>query len=110
MGGAITFRCTREAVGFEVAGAFLPPVLLAVCVWRWWRLHLGAGSAGDTWTRAHGLTEAAVCGGTTKQSVSFDMFGGRKCLFTCTFCLVSCIVISISDPYELACSPLRHVP
>lgn len=59
-GDGVTFRSTREAVGFKVAGALLPPVLLAVCVWRWWRLHLGTCGAGDTGTGADGVSQACV--------------------------------------------------
>lgn len=60
-GDGVTFRSTREAVGFEVAGALLPPVLLAVGVRRWWRLHLGTGGAGDTGTGADRVSQACIC-------------------------------------------------
>lgn len=60
-GDGVTFRSTREAVGFKVAGALLPPVLLAVGVRRRRRLHLGTGGAGDAGTGADRVSEARVC-------------------------------------------------
>lgn len=60
-GDGVTFRSTREAVGFEVAGALLPAVLLAVGVRRRRRLHLGAGGAGDAGAGAHRVSQARIC-------------------------------------------------
>lgn len=59
-GDGVTFRSTREAVGFEVTGALLPPVLLTVGMRRWRRLHLWTGGAGDAGTGADGVSQARV--------------------------------------------------
>lgn len=59
-GDGVTFRSTREAVGFEVAGALLPAVLLAVGVRRGGRVHLRAGGVGDGGAGAHRLSQTRV--------------------------------------------------
>lgn len=59
-GDGVTFRSTREAVGFKVTGALLPPVLLTVGMRRWRRLHLWTGGAGDAGTGADGVSQARV--------------------------------------------------
>lgn len=65
--GTLTFRGAREAVGFEVAGAFLPPVLLSVGVRGGGRVELGAGGAGDAGAGAHGVAQPRVCAGPERQ-------------------------------------------
>lgn len=57
----VTFSSTREAVHFEVTGALLPPVLLAVGVRRWRRLRLWTGGAGHTGTGADRVAQTSVC-------------------------------------------------
>lgn len=46
-GGRLTVSGAGEAVGFEVARAFLPPMLLSVGVRGGGRVELGAGGAGN---------------------------------------------------------------
>lgn len=50
---APTLSRARDAVSFEVACAFLPPVLLSVGVGGRRGVQLGAGGAGDAGAGAH---------------------------------------------------------
>lgn len=65
--GNLTFSGAGEPVSFEVAGTFLPSVLLSVRVRGRGRVELGAGGAGDTWAGAHGVAQPCVCHGTRKD-------------------------------------------
>lgn len=62
----LTFSGAREPVSLEVAGTFLPPVLLSVGVGGRGRIKLGAGAAGDTWAGTHRVTQPRVCNRTRK--------------------------------------------
>lgn len=64
--GPLTFSGAREPVGLEVAGTFLPPVLLSVGVGGGGWVELGAGAAGDTWAGTHRVAQPRVCGRTGK--------------------------------------------
>ena len=64
--GSLTFSSAGETVGLEVAGTFLPSVLLSVGVRGGGRVELGAGGAGDTWAGAHGVAQPRVCHQTGK--------------------------------------------
>lgn len=64
--GALTFSSAGQAIGFEVASAFLPSVLLSVGVRGGGRVELGAGGAGDAGAGAYGVTQPRVCRWTGK--------------------------------------------
>lgn len=58
-----TFSRARDAVGFEVACAFLPAVLLSVGVGGRRGVQLGAGGARDAGAGTHRIAQARVCSG-----------------------------------------------
>lgn len=65
---ALTFSGARQTISFEVAGAFLPSVLLSVGVGGGGRVELGAGGAGDARAGAQGVAQACVYRGVESQT------------------------------------------